>query len=126
LCIRQTATFESANHVRAGGDSCAHHLCFAGIHRQRHVAALQRLDDRQHPPQLLVDPDGLRAGARRFAADIEDVRSLLQQPKGVCYPGSGGGMVAAIGERVGRDVDDAHDERAGEREGEAAAVEHEC
>ena len=75
-----------------------------------------------HAPQLLVlRHDRLlaafvgqheRAGARGLASDVEDVGAFVEQLKRV-----GDGCLRlekspAFGKRVGRDVDDAHDERA--------------
>src|SRR5579875_882830 len=64
----------------------------------------------QDPPQLLrlVDPDRARAG--RFAADVHDVGPGRRQLQAVGDRLVGAEPAAAVGERVGRDVDDAHDQ----------------
>ena len=111
------------DHVRAGIDRCAHHLGFAGIHRQRHVACRCNASmHRQHPPQLLVDTDGCAPG-RVDSPPISRMSAPSSSSRKACaIAGSGGRMTTAIGKRVGRDIDDAHDQRAIERKGEAAAV----
>ncbi len=49
-----------------------------------------------------------RAGPRAFAADVQDVRSLFDQPQSMVDRGLRVEESAAVGETVGRDVDDAH------------------
>jgi hypothetical protein len=66
---------------------------------------------RQHARQFGVERHGGAAGAGRFAADIEDVGALLEQLLAVLQRSPGGRMRAAIGEGIGRDVDDAHHAR---------------
>ncbi len=68
--------------------------------------------DGQHAPQFLVERHGLGARPRGFAADVEDVRAFRRRVAVAC---STAALVieepAAVGEAVGRDVDDPHDER---------------
>ena len=54
----------------------------------------------------------LRAGPGRFAAEIEDVGALGLQFQGAVQRGVGIEVGAGVGKRVGRDVEDAHEERA--------------
>jgi hypothetical protein len=74
-------------------------------------AAPERLDHGNHPPQLLRLRDRLGAGPRRLAADVDPVGSFLEQAQAVRERRV---LVLrrAAGERVGRDVEDAHHERA--------------
>ena len=76
----------------------------------------ERRDDRQHAAAFLLEVDGAGAGPRRFPADVEDVGALGLEPQGMRDRGVGGGVAAAVGETVGRDVDDAHDARPVERD----------
>jgi hypothetical protein len=59
---------------------------------------------------LLGRVDALRAGPGRLAADVEDVGARRAQREAVRDRGLGVEVAAAVAERVGRDVDDAHDE----------------
>ena len=73
-------------------------------------------DDGQHPPALLLEVDGVGTGPRRLATDVEDVGTFSLEPQRVFDRGIRRKEAAAIGEAVGRDVDDAHDQRLVERE----------
>ncbi len=62
-----------------------------------------------------------RVGAGGFGADVEDVGAAIENIEAVLDGGVGEKELAAIGEAVGRDVEDAHDEGAiAEREGAGA------
>jgi hypothetical protein len=72
------------------------------------------LHHRQHTTKLLLRGQGLGARAGRLAADIDDVRPLGLHP----HAGLDGAIDvvvqhAAVGEGVGRDVEDAHHESTG-------------
>src|SRR5258708_33051644 len=53
-----------------------------------------------------------RAGARGFAADVEDVGALFEQTLSMSDGFFAIKELATIGKRIGRDVDDSHDQRA--------------
>jgi hypothetical protein len=72
----------------------------------------ERLDHRQDATLLLVGGHAGRAGARRFAAHVDDVCALRQQLRSVGCGRAGVEPSAAVGEGVGRDIDDAHDKAA--------------
>jgi hypothetical protein len=96
---------------RAGLQRRRGHSGLGGVDREPRRAAGEPLEDRHDAPQLLGLADRLGAGAGGLAADVENVGSLGRQPPAV---GDGGLRIrprAAIGERVGRDVHDAHDDR---------------
>ena len=89
-----------------------HHGGFRRVDRERRATIFQPFDHRHNAAQFLGLGHRIGAGPRRFAADVENV-------------GPGGGerlamldgrlrrrMLAAIGKAVGRDIDNAHDERA--------------
>ena len=72
------------------------------------LGASQALDHRQHPAQLLGVVDRLGAGPGRLAADVEHVGARRHQREAVGDRGVGVEEAAAVGERVGGDVHDAH------------------
>ena len=55
---------------------------------------------------------GSAPGPRRLAADVEDVRALVDHPQPVVDRRAGIEAHAAVGKRIRRDVEDPHDERA--------------
>ena len=61
----------------------------------------QLLDHRNHPTQLFLDRDRRGARAGGFAADIKQVRTLLDQLQAMRDRGLGGVVRATIGERIG-------------------------
>ena len=71
----------------------------------------QLFDDRQDAAQFLRFADRLGAGPRGFAADVENFRALRDQFQRVRHGGAGVQKFSAIGKGIGRDIDDAHDER---------------
>ena len=81
-------------------------------------------DRRQHrfePPQFLLQRDRDRAaiGPGRFRADVDDVGAFRDHAAGMLDGALGIEELAAVGERVRRDVEDAH-HRAGGRAPAAA------
>ena len=54
-----------------------------------------------------------RARTRRFASNVEDIGTVVEHLKGVRNGRPGLEKSSTIGERIGGDVDDSHDERAG-------------
>ena len=69
----------------------------------------QGFDDRDDPPQLLGLGDRERAGAGALPADVEDVRALGGEREAAVDRLSGVEVAPAVGEGVGRDVEDAHE-----------------
>ena len=57
-----------------------HHRGLAGVHRHRHAQRQRMAQHRQHARQLFVGARRARAGARRFAADVEHVGALAHEP----------------------------------------------
>ena len=107
--------------ARPGGDRRRRHLGLERVHREpgtpRRGGAGQRLDHRHHAGQLFLDRHRLGARARRLPADVDDVGALDQERVPVRDGGVVRGVEAAVGERVRRDVEHPHDERAGPRAG---------
>ena len=78
------------------------------------ASAASAAHDRQDPAQLLVGVDRLGAGPGRLAADVEDRRAGRGQREAVRDRGVGVEVAAAVGEGVGRDVDDPHQRPPGQ------------
>ena len=68
----------------------------------------ERLDDGYDATQLLLDERSGRARPGRLAADVEDVGTVREQLPPVRDRALGVEEQPAVGERVGRDVDDPH------------------
>ena len=102
--------------VRAFQRRAPHHLGLARVDRQAGAAPLgERGDHRQDAPALLLEVHGVGAGPGRLPADVEDVGPLRLEPQRVRDRGVRGAVAAAVGEAVGRHVDDPHDARPIER-----------
>ena len=69
-------------------------------------------DDRNYAGQFFRLGYGGCSGAGGFAADIEEIRPFRGERQRVRHGGFGGRVLATIGKGIGRDIDDAHDERA--------------
>jgi len=69
--------------------------------------------DRDDPAKLLLVRNRIRAGAGRLAADVDDVGALVEEEFRVAGGGLGVEEVAAVGEGVGGDVQDAEKGGAG-------------
>lgn len=108
------------------GVTCS--VCVEGIDGEDGFGALLQdgLDDGEDAGLLFAGGErgGVRAGG--FAADVENVGAFVEHGEGL-REGSFGGVlggvkVAAVGEGIGCDVEDAHDEGA-RAEGKGAGVE---
>ena len=87
----------------------------------------QGFDDREDAGLLFFGRERSGVGARGFAAEVEDVGAFIQHAEGLRDGSFGsvfGGIVeAAVGERVRRDIEDAHDEGSlAERKGACAEM----
>jgi hypothetical protein len=80
--------------------------------RDRGVELGEPLDHRMDALQLLVHRDRGGAGAGGFAADVQHVRTVIDHPSRVRDGARPVEEPPAVGEGVGRDVEDPHDERA--------------
>ena len=93
---RRTRLDRRRSHRRAGG-----------VDAHRHPGRDQVGDHRQHPRGLRLGVDPLRAGSGGLAADVDEIGARRPQleavPDGVVVVEE----PAAVGERVGRDVEDA-------------------
>ncbi len=97
--------------ARGHGVACDRGL--VGVDRHRHATVTrQRCDDRQHASQFLAGVDGLGAGPRRLAANIQNVGAVGNHLQAIVDCSRGVESPSAVGEGVRRDVDDPHDERA--------------
>ena len=87
------------------------HILLGGVDGDPDLAG-QRLDDRQDPTQLLVDRHRIGPRPGRFTAHVDHIGPLFDQDPA---PGDGPvavGPQAAVGERVGGDVEDPHHQGA--------------
>ncbi len=82
------------------------------------VRRRSRVEHRQQPRGLLLGRDLGGAGAvdpaaraGRLGAEVEQVGALVEQLEAVLDGALGIEKQAAVAERIGRDVDDAHDQR---------------
>ena len=97
---------------RSRGQSIVRGGSLVRVYRQRHGdTGGKALDDRKDAPALLARRQRLRARACRLATDIEQVGAVGDER----FPRRDRTLrierQATIGKRVGRDVDDSHDER---------------
>jgi hypothetical protein len=70
------------------------------------------LQDWEKAAEFFVGGDGVGAGACGFCPDVEDVGAGFFQGEGVIDGSAGICEFAAVGEAVGGDVEDAHEQRA--------------
>ena len=83
-----------------------------GVDRDRNALTGQRRDHRDDAASLFVRGHRLRSRTSRFPAHVNDVRSGCCKAKSVRDRRVGREVATAIAEGIGRDVEDAHDERA--------------
>ena len=86
--------------------------------------ALESLEHGHHAPKLLVERNGGRPGARRLAAHVDDGGALVPKASGVRDRLVGRRVAPAVGERVGRDVDDAQHAGPRQQDGNSGGVGH--
>ena len=72
----------------------------------------ERAHHGQHATGLLIGVDRRKAGTRGLAAHVDDVGTLVEHLEAVLDRRIGIEMLAAVAERIGRDVEDTHDARA--------------
>ena len=113
----------------SGGDGLLGSGGVEGVYRQDGLGALSEdgFDDGEDAALLFLRGKRSGIGASGFAADVEDVSAFVEHLEGVSYGAVwravGGVKVAAVGEAVGSDVEDAHDEGSlAERECTGAKV----
>ena len=89
------------------------------VHRDHQLRprARESFHHRHHPPQLLLDRNRLVApGPGGLAADVHDRRARRDQAIGMLQGRVQPGESPAVAEAVGRDVEDAHDDGAIQRD----------
>ena len=97
---------------RAGVARGVEHRRAPGVDRDRHVEALVQRRDRGHDPVELLGLADLGPGPGLHAADVEQVGAVGDQLLGPAQERVEAPGRAAVVERVGRAVEDAHHERA--------------
>ncbi len=101
-----------------------HHLGPAGVDGYGYCNRVShRLDDGHDAVDLFLPSHRWRAGARGLPADVDDSGTFGHHALGVPQRSVAGEEAAAVGERIGGDVEYAHDSRARQIERTAAAVE---
>ena len=93
------------------------HDCFVpGIDRHDGAGVYQGADDRFDAQDFLLRRDFSGPGTRRFAPDVDNVGSSRQECAAVGDRALRIEPLSAVGEAIGRYVEDAHDDRAVEIE----------
>jgi hypothetical protein len=88
-------------------------LGLVGIDGNRDAELLaQPLENGNNAAEFFFRGDGLSAGFGGLAADVDDIGALLFHLHGAGESEIGVKVFAAVRERIGRDVEDAHDESA--------------
>ena len=104
---------QAARHVvddgRAGGDRALGDIGAIRVDAHECGAVCEAFDHGQDPSQFFVRPHGVRSGPRRLASDVEDRRPLGDERMALRHGRVVVEELAPVAERVGRDVDDAHD-----------------
>src|SRR6185295_12979162 len=122
--IDRTLTAQSVHivhHGAAGSDRRAHDVGLHRVHRDRDTFLRERFHHRNHPAHFFLDRDGLRARPRRLAAHVDQVGALVAKREAVRDRLRSIEEPPAIGERIRRDVHDAHHEGTGRRKGKGAS-----
>ena len=108
---------------RAGPERRRHHVRLARVDRHRRAAAGELADDRHDALDLVAFPHRLRAGPGRFAADIDDRRAFARPCRApASAAAAASAKLPAVGEAVGRRVEDAHHLRLVEPDGALAQL----
>ena len=115
------------DHIGAAIERGTRDIAFHRVDRNRHVALrADAFNDWKDAPDLFRRRYRDGAGSCRFAADVDDGRAVFRHLQRALDGLTGIEMHAGVGKRIGRDVDDGHDERnspegecagAGEKEG---------
>ena len=98
---------------RSGGERSARDLRPHRVDRHSGSLGGQRRHDGNHPTQLLVDAGTRRPRPGGLTPDVEQVGPVGEQAACVRDRRVGLEPLTAVAERVGGDVDDAHDQRSG-------------
>ena len=108
----------------AGSQRGAGHRRFSRVDGNGHLhPGHQLLDHRQHTAQFLGVAHRLSTGPRRFAADVNDLRSLPDHFQATRYRGRRIKKPAAVRKRIGRHVHHTHNHcRTRERERKLAGA----
>ena len=87
----------------------ARHGRLAGVNGDRRIKVGQRLEHRNHPPELLVLRNRKMAGPCRFAANVDDRGPLRDHGSRPRDRGGRVEMAPAVGERIRGHVENAHE-----------------
>ena len=100
--------------VGSGGEGGAGDGGFHGVDGEEGAGlGADGADDGDDAADFFFGGDGFGAGAGGFATEVEDFGAFGEEVEGVFDGAAGIEEAAAVGEGVGGDIDDAHDEGAG-------------
>ena len=112
-CLQRTRLAQRPDvveHIRTGGRRGGHDLGLAGVNRNWNIGkTADRLDYRDGALDFFINRYPGRAGTGRLSADVEYVRTLLYQRMGMLDSLAGLDKFTAIGKRIGRNIEYAHD-----------------
>ena len=104
-----------------------HHASLVGVHRDRHIQTHSLAHHRKHARQLFFQRHNRCAGTRGLTANVQDVCALFEQLFAMCQSCMRVGVLTAIRERVGRDIDNAHHQRLAEVQAKTCGLpKHKC
>lgn len=99
------------DHRRTGGQGRLGDPGPGRVDADRHARGGQLADDREHPADLGVGVHPVRARPGGLASHVDELRAVVAQTDAVSDGGVEVGVPSAVGEGVGRDVEDAHHHR---------------
>ena len=108
----ESETARVVDYIDAEFEGALRDLRLVGIERKWDLQFVaQALEHRYEALPFFVRRNALRPGFGRFGADVDDVCTLLFEFESAGVGAIGVVITAPVGERVGRDVEDAHQER---------------
>lgn len=113
LHFRVQKSRDVVDDFRAGGEGELGDARFAGVDGKGDVelGVAEDFDGGDDAREFLVGADFGGAGAGGFATDVEQIRAVRNHFSRASEESLGAWVRAAVGERVGGDVENAHDER---------------
>ena len=105
--LRETGELNMAVPLAGVGNFRTH-----GVDAHGHACGHKALHDRDDAAEFLLDGDAPGSGTCGLAPHIDEVSAFGMQPAPALHPRGGIRPPASVGEGVGSDIEDAHDERA--------------
>ena len=107
---------------RAHAHGCLRDLDVPRVDGNDRTTLGERTHDGQDAARLFVGVYRTKPGSRRLAAHIDDIRPRVEHRDAMGDRRLGIEVLTTVAERIGRDVEHAHDARAVEREGIVSAA----